>query len=153
MTVGRSVRCAVVLDSLPRFRTFATRELTRPLPVMRKDHYNASGMTRARAAGRGSEPTRAGEGKPVLVMLHGFALDARMWRRQAYAFSSEYRIVTLDLPGFGPQAREVGEVAPATEMARAMKAAGVDRAHLIASSYGAAVAVDYALEHVDRVAS
>jgi len=86
-------------------------------------------------------------------MLHGFALDARMWRRQVEEFGGEHRILLLDLPGFGPQAREVGEFEPAKEVARAMSAAKLTRAHLIASSYGAAVAVDYALQHPDRVAS
>ena len=97
--------------------------------------------------------TRDGEDKPALVMLHGFALDARMWRRQVSAFGGDHRILLLDLPGFGPQAREVGEVEPAKEVARAMDAAKLSRAHLIASSYGAAVAVDYAFQHPDRVAS
>jgi pimeloyl-ACP methyl ester carboxylesterase len=86
-------------------------------------------------------------------MLHGFALDARMWRRQVEAFSPEYRVVTVDLPGFGPQAREVGEVEPATEIGRAMDVARLSRAHLVATSYGAAVAVDYAFQHPERVAS
>ncbi len=97
--------------------------------------------------------TRVGEEKPALAMLHGFALDARMWRRQVEEFGDDHRIVLLDLPGFGPQAREVGEVEPAKEVARAMNVAKVARAHLVASSYGAAVAVDYAFQHPDRVAS
>lgn len=86
-------------------------------------------------------------------MLHGFALDARMWRRQVDAFGGDHRMVLLDLPGFGPQARDVGEVEPAVEVARAMDAAGLMRGHLIASSYGASVAVDYALLYPGRVAS
>jgi len=97
--------------------------------------------------------TRVGDDQAALVMLHGFALDARMWRRQVEEFGGEHRILLLDLPGFGPQAREVGEFEPAKEVARAMSAAKLTRAHLIASSYGAAVAVDYALQHPDRVAS
>ena len=48
--------------------------------------------------------------QPALVFLHGFALDSRMWRRQVEAFAPDYRVLTLDLPGFGPQARELGEV-------------------------------------------
>ena len=97
--------------------------------------------------------TRVGEDKPALVMLHGFALDARMWRRQVEAFGADHRIMLLDLPGFGPQAREVGQVEPAKEVARAMDAAKLQRAHVIASSYGAAVAIDYAFQHPERVAS
>ncbi len=102
---------------------------------------------------RGPGSTAATDERPALVMLHGFALDARMWRRQVEAFNRDYRILTLDLPGFGPQAREVGEVEPAAEIGRAMNAAKLPKAHLLGLSYGAAVAVDYALQHPDRVAS
>lgn len=93
------------------------------------------------------------EKKPALVFVHGFALDSRMWRRQTDALANEYRILTIDLPGFGPQARPVGEVEPAEEIARAMDAAGLVRAHLIGASYGAAAAIDFALSNPKRVES
>lgn len=112
------------------------------------------------AATRPGQPTQGKEGargsgdpKPAVVLLHGFALDSRMWRRQVDALQPTHRVVTIDLPGFGPQAREVGEVEPATEIGRALDVARLDRAHLIASSFGAAVAIDYAFEHPKRVAS
>src|SRR6476661_4461415 len=91
--------------------------------------------------------------KPALVMLHGFALDSRMWRRQVEAFAPDYRILTLDLPGFGPQARELGEVDAAAGVLRALDVAKIDRAHLVANSYGAAVAADFALQYPERVRS
>lgn len=86
-------------------------------------------------------------------MLHGFALDSRMWRRQVEVFADDFRIVTLDLPGFGPQARDLGDVSPAEEVARALDVCGLVRAHFVASSYGAAVAADFALLHPKRVQS
>jgi 3-oxoadipate enol-lactonase len=96
---------------------------------------------------------RSAAGKPPLVFLHGFALDARMWRRQVDAFAGDHRVMTVDLPGFGPQARDVGEVEPASELARAMDAAKLDRAHLVGMSFGAAVAADLALAYPGRVQS
>jgi pimeloyl-ACP methyl ester carboxylesterase len=97
---------------------------------------------------------RASRGQqPALVLLHGFALDSRMWRRQVEAFAPDYRVVTLDLPGFGPQARELGEVDPAEGVHRALDVAKIDRPHLVANSFGAAVAADFALQHRDRVRS
>lgn len=91
--------------------------------------------------------------QPALVFLHGFALDSRMWKKQVDEFATDHRIVTLDLPGFGPQARELGEVDPAADVLRAMDVAKIDRAHLVANSFGAAVAADFALQHRDRVRS
>ena len=100
-----------------------------------------------------SAAARLGPDSPALVMVHGFALDSRMWRRQVEVFGRDHRILLVDLPGFGPQAREVGEVEPATEIGRAMDVAKLERAHIVACSYGAAVAIDYALGHPERVAS
>ncbi len=91
--------------------------------------------------------------KPALVLLHGFALDSRVWRRQVESLADDYRILLVDLPGFGPQARPVGEVQPGAEIARAMDNAGLVRAHLIGASYGAAAAVDFALQSPKRVES
>jgi pimeloyl-ACP methyl ester carboxylesterase len=91
--------------------------------------------------------------RPALVFLHGFAMDSRMWKRQVEAFAKDYRVVLVDLPGFGPQAREVGEVEVAKEVQRAMDVAHVESAHFIASAFGAAVAVDFALQYGDRVSS
>jgi 3-oxoadipate enol-lactonase len=90
---------------------------------------------------------------PALVLVHGFALDARMWRRQVEAFEGRYRVLTLDLPGFGPQARDLGEVEPAAEIGRALDASGLVGAHVVANSYGAAAAVDFALQNPRRVHS
>jgi len=98
-------------------------------------------------------PDAVSASRPGLVFLHGFALDARMWRRQVDAFSRDFRVMTVDLPGFGPQAREVGEFDSSTELSRALDYAKLPKAHFVASSYGAAVAVDFALGHPERVAS
>jgi len=107
--------------------------------------------------GGGARTGRSGEGpaedKPALVFLHGFALDARMWRRQVEAFASDHRVILVDLPGFGPQARDVGAVEPQAEVARALDVAKIDRAHVVGTSFGAAVAIDFALAQPKRVRS
>ena len=41
-----------------------------------------------------------GQGEP-LVFIHGWAGDGRLWFRQREHFSTEYRVVTIDLPGHG----------------------------------------------------
>jgi len=96
---------------------------------------------------------RPADDRPALVLLHGFAMDSRMWRRQIEAFGKDYRLLLVDLPGFGPQAREVGEAELAKEVLRAMDTAKVGRAHIIGAAFGAAVAIDFALQFPDRVAS
>lgn len=41
-----------------------------------------------------------GSGIPIL-MVHGFALDHRMWHHQIDAFGKEYRVIAVDVPGCG----------------------------------------------------
>jgi pimeloyl-ACP methyl ester carboxylesterase len=42
-----------------------------------------------------------GQGKPTIVLLHGFPLDARVWKAQRDELSKNYRVITPDLRGFG----------------------------------------------------
>ena len=41
-----------------------------------------------------------GEGHPILL-VHGFPLDHSMWNHQILDLSKDYRILAVDLPGFG----------------------------------------------------
>jgi pimeloyl-ACP methyl ester carboxylesterase len=59
-------------------------------------------MTTVKLPRRGMEIAYAdaGAGQPI-VFLHGFPFDQQMWEPQVRGLSSEYRVLTLDLPGFG----------------------------------------------------
>jgi 3-oxoadipate enol-lactonase len=52
----------------------------------------------------------AGRGTPVLF-VHGFPLDATMWRAQLEAFAADYRVIAPDLRGFGASAAAFPAVA------------------------------------------
>ncbi|MCD4748125.1 MAG: alpha/beta hydrolase [Thermoanaerobaculales bacterium] len=55
------------------------------------------------------EPVLYGEitdHRPLLLLLHAFPLDSRMWRPQAQGLAHLAPVLTLDLPGFG-KSREV----------------------------------------------
>jgi pimeloyl-ACP methyl ester carboxylesterase len=94
-----------------------------------------------------------GAGAPV-VLLHGFGLDGRSWTPQIAAFAASHRVIVVDLPGFGPGGQRLtGAHGPAAEVRLVLDALGVDRAHLVGHSFGAAVAVDLALSSPERVSS
>jgi 3-oxoadipate enol-lactonase len=42
-----------------------------------------------------------GTAGPAVILLHGFPLDARMWRGQLAGLGELARVVAVDLPGFG----------------------------------------------------
>jgi len=47
-----------------------------------------------------------GKGEPTLVLVHGWALDRRLWDGQVQRLSARHRVVTLDLAGHGESGRE-----------------------------------------------
>ncbi|HEY8169133.1 MAG TPA: alpha/beta fold hydrolase [Candidatus Limnocylindrales bacterium] len=97
----------------------------------------------------------AGDGPP-LILLHGLAGSGTWWRRNMAALSAGFRVIAIDLPGFGmshPDARLVLEEAPA-QVAALMAERGIARAHVIGHSMGGLVAGGLAADHpecVDRL--
>ncbi len=47
-----------------------------------------------------------GEGKPALVFVHGWCGDRTNWAPILDAYSKHYKVVTIDLPGFGESGRD-----------------------------------------------
>ncbi len=42
-----------------------------------------------------------GEGETTLLFLHGWCINKRYWENQMAYFQQDYRVIALDLPGFG----------------------------------------------------
>ncbi|MBX7191693.1 MAG: alpha/beta fold hydrolase [Sandaracinaceae bacterium] len=98
------------------------------------------------------------EGAPAVVMIHGFASSLETWLAVAPALRDRYRVLSLDLKGFGWTDRAEGDYSP-EEQARLVLALmderGIDRAAIVAHSYGSSVALQMALiapERVSRIA-
>lgn len=92
---------------------------------------------------------------PAVVFLHGFSLDTRTWNGQVDAFSERYRVVRYDLRGFGRSAvPEEGVTYQHQEDLRALlDTLAIDRTAVIGQSFGGAVALDFALQHPQRVSA
>jgi len=92
-----------------------------------------------------------GEGPPV-VLLHGFASSIENWTAVIPALKQKHRVLALDLKGFGWTDRPVGDYSPAAQatMVRAlMKERGIDKAAIVAHSWGSSVALAFALAYPD----
>ncbi|WP_262851518.1 alpha/beta fold hydrolase [Mumia quercus] len=85
-----------------------------------------------------------------LVLLHGGAVDHRMWAPQLDAFP-ERRVIAPDARGHGWSSRAT-EARLCDDVVALLDALEIDRAVVAGISMGGATAVDLALEHPDRVA-
>jgi pimeloyl-ACP methyl ester carboxylesterase len=99
-----------------------------------------------------------GEGKRVIVLLHGLLLDAGVNRQLAQSLAAHgYRVVLLDLLGHGasdkpPHATQHRMDRYAREVAALLDELGVDRAVVGGVSLGANVSLLTAVQSPERVA-
>jgi pimeloyl-ACP methyl ester carboxylesterase len=91
---------------------------------------------------------------PVVVLLHGFASSIENWTAVIPELKKGHRVLAIDLKGFGWTDRPVGDYSPAAQaslLRAVMKERGVDRASLVAHSWGSSVALAFALAYPDAV--
>lgn len=94
-----------------------------------------------------------GDGAPV-ALLHAGVADRRMWREHLEPLAAAgYRVIALDLPGFGEAPTPTGEDAPWSDVLETMDGLGVERVALIGCSFGGAVALRVAAVAPGRVTS
>ncbi len=95
--------------------------------------------------------------RPVLLCLHCSSGSGRQWRALTAPLADHLDVLTPDLIGYSLPGRWPGgvPVSLAAEAARVIETLGDTGApvHLLGHSYGAAVALQIALRHPDRVAS
>jgi|SRR5580658_843555 aminoacrylate hydrolase len=98
---------------------------------------------------------RQGDGHPV-ILISGLGGLASYWQDQKTAFSRDYSIVCFDHRGVG-QSDHVRMKYTVEKMAQdvlsLMEVLGLDKAHIIGHSTGAAIAQVLALDHPRRVTS
>jgi pimeloyl-ACP methyl ester carboxylesterase len=111
-------------------------------------------MAKALANGIHLHYQQFGEG-PHAVMIHGITGNLAIWHLEIVpALMSEYRITTYDLRGHG-----YSDVPPtgyttadhARDLKHLLDALGVERAHVIGHSFGADIALHFAILFPDRV--
>ena len=92
-----------------------------------------------------------GDGVSV-VLVHGFALDARMWDDQVPALKDIARVVRYDLRGFGRSIRDADtSYSHADDLWRVLDHLEIDEAVLVGLSMGGRVVVEATLAAPERV--
>jgi pimeloyl-ACP methyl ester carboxylesterase len=95
----------------------------------------------------------AGTGAPV-VAIHGLGATKASFLATVAALAPRFRVIALDLPGFGDSDKPVG--APydaryfATAVVQLLDTLGLERAHVIGNSLGGRVALELGLRAPDR---
>jgi pimeloyl-ACP methyl ester carboxylesterase len=93
----------------------------------------------------------------TVVMVHGNSESSRAWAPWVPHLAGKYRVIRLDLPGFGasPVPAEYSWSAPelAGDLGRFLDTLGIARCHLVAAKYGGSVAMQFASEQPHRLIS
>ncbi|MCX4818885.1 alpha/beta hydrolase [Streptomyces sp. NBC_01142] len=93
----------------------------------------------------------AGDG-PAVVLLHSSVCDRRMWDPQWQALvDAGYRVMRCDFRGHGQTPADAGEYSDAEDVLELLDELGIERAALVASSFGGRVALEAAARRPDRV--
>lgn len=97
----------------------------------------------------------AGVGPETVLCLHGLGGTKASFLPTVAALASRYRVVAMDLPGFGESDKPIGAPYDAAWFARSafhtLDALGVRDAHLVGNSMGGRVAIEAGLIQRDRV--
>jgi haloacetate dehalogenase len=99
------------------------------------------------------------QGKPALLLLHGFPQTHAMWHRVARELASDFFLVMPDLRGYGDSYKPMGQPdhanaskrAMAQDMAELMTALGLTQFLLCGHDRGGRVAHRLAVDHPNRV--
>jgi pimeloyl-ACP methyl ester carboxylesterase len=110
-----------------------------------------------RAGGQLVHVEQAGSGEPV-VLLHGFGASTYSWRKVMPALAERYRVVAIDLNGFGYTQRPRSRASYTREgqaklVMETMDALGIARAHIVGHSYGGGITLYLASRHPERFLS
>jgi pimeloyl-ACP methyl ester carboxylesterase len=93
-------------------------------------------------------------GKKTLVFIHGLAGNAAHWVHVAPAFTADYRVIAVDLPGCGESQAYPGHYSVrmyARHVLRLLDTLEIERATLIGHSLGGMVGTEMAFAAAERV--
>lgn len=119
------------------------KDLWTPLPVQ---HVDVDGVDIAFVDSGGK--------KPPIVLIHGLSSYLSFWEYQVEDLSTDFRVLALDLPGYGASGRPDAPYTPsyyAGIVAHWMDAIGLPYAHVIGHSMGGQIGCELALAYPQKV--
>jgi len=86
-----------------------------------------------------------------VILIHGFAMDRRIWDMQFGVFAQQFRVVRYDLRGFGKSDLPKAQYSTLDDLRVMMDRLDIEKACVIGISLGGSLAVEFALTCPDRI--
>lgn len=96
----------------------------------------------------------SGGDRPVLLFVHGLSSSLSFWDLQLAKFSADYRVIALDLPGYGASDRPDVPYTPpwyADTVVAFLDTIGLERVTWVGHSMGGQIGMHAALRHPERL--
>jgi len=93
-----------------------------------------------------------GAGEPILL-VHANILDRRMWEPQVEVFARRYRVIRMDVRGFGRSTYDPGPYSDHGDVLGLVRSLELDEVHLVGLSMGGGIALEFALVHPESTKS
>jgi 3-oxoadipate enol-lactonase len=88
----------------------------------------------------------------VVVFIHGFTLDTRMWDDQFEYFAQHFQVIRYDVRGFGQSAVPTEELySHGDDLKALLDYLEIKQAYLVGQSMGGGVAIDFTLTYPEYV--
>ena len=98
---------------------------------------------------------RMGDGPP-LIFLHGIGGNRFQWHDQLAVFGKGFTAISWDARGYGASDDYAGDLTFtdfSTDLLRLLDFLNIDKAHLVGLSMGARILLDFAPDHLARIAT
>lgn len=89
---------------------------------------------------------------PAIVFIHAAIADRRMWNREFALYAKDHTVVRYDVRGFGRSPAASTEYSDVDDLRALLEQIGIRTATLVGCSNGGRIALDFAVEHPEKVA-
>ena len=88
---------------------------------------------------------------PAVVFIHAGVSDRRMWDPQFDYFADKFHVLRYDLRGFGKSEMPDLSYSNRADLGKVLQFLGIEKAAIVGCSMGGSTAIDFTLEHPERV--
>lgn len=87
----------------------------------------------------------------VIVFVHGFSLDNRMWESQKEFFARKYKVISYDMRGFGQSTLPTDLYSHHDDLFNLLQKLKVTSCNLVGLSLGGEISIDFTIEYPELV--